>query len=145
MKFLLTILAVFCSLFLVSCSSTGKPVLKTTDASEFKPGQVWNYKTRANEAGSTVLIQRVEIAGDIGTVVHVTVDGLKIKNPREKSGEQNRNDFLPFTESALKQSVTVPASKTATFPDFSEVYQEWRKAYMQNNATAWTMPVAEAV
>ena len=89
---------------LVGCSQGEKKAMFTdTDKSEFKVGQVWNYQTRTNEVGSTLVILKVETGPGWKTIVHVGIAGLNIKTPK---GTQDVVPHMPFDEPAVKKSVT---------------------------------------
>ena len=49
---------------------------RASDA-EFHEGQVWSYKPRAGESGSTITVLRVENVGKIGVVIRVRIDGIR--------------------------------------------------------------------
>jgi hypothetical protein len=44
------------------------------------PGQIWTYKTRPAEADSHLTILKRETHPKLGTIVHISVDGLRMKN-----------------------------------------------------------------
>src|SRR6266513_4745920 len=87
---------------MADCSkSETKSMFKDTDKSEFKVGQVWNYRTRPGEENSTLVVLKVETAPGWKTIVHVGVTGLKIKTSR---GIQYTIPHMPFDEAAEKNS-----------------------------------------
>jgi hypothetical protein len=122
----------------------GVAVLDTQD-SEFKVGQVWKCNTRPNEPDSTITICKVEACGTLGTVIHVSINDVKIKKRRNKDGHATKISHLPFAELAIKQSVTQLAQEKVTLPNLSEGYQPWRKAAEAGKAGIWTVTVDEAV
>ena len=113
-----------------------------TELSEFKVGQVWNYKTRPGEGSSTLVILKVETAPGWSNIVHVGVVGLKINSPK---GTQDTVPHMPFDEAAVKTSVTTKVSDKGKLTDFREGYGIWSAAASSGKGGVFTIPVAEAV
>jgi hypothetical protein len=113
-----------------------------TDASEFKVGEVWNYKTRPGENSSTIVILKVETAPGWSNIVHVGVVGLRIKGPE---GTQDTVPHMPFDEAAVKKSVTTKVSDNGKLTNFQEGYGLWRDAASSGKGGVFTISVAEAV
>src|SRR6266478_4506497 len=110
----------------VGCSkSEKKTVFTDTDKSEFKVGQVWNYKTRPGEEASMLVVLKVETAPGWKPIVHVGVTGLKIKTAK---GIQDIIPHTPFDEAAVKNSVTTMVSDKGKLTNFQEGYGLWRAA-----------------
>ncbi|WP_152987331.1 hypothetical protein [Pseudomonas sp. TTU2014-080ASC] len=87
---------------------------------EYEPGQVWEYKTRLKEPASTVTILKIEHYDDLGDVVHISLNDIKITNPL-KGNVVTSVPRMPFIQSALDASVTRLKTETAV-PDFEEGY-----------------------
>lgn len=113
--------------------------------SEFKIGQIWKYKSRPSEPDSRLTVCKVEAAGKLGTVIHVSISAVKIKSPQNKNGEASEISHLPFAESAIKKSVIEIVQEKAALPNYSEGYQTWRKAAEQGKGGVWTIAVSEAI
>lgn len=128
---------------LFGCSQDEKKTVFTdTNKSEFKVGQVWNYKSRPSEDSSTLIILKVETAPGWKTIIHVGVTGLKIKTPKNT---QDTIPHLPFDEAAIKNSVTTKAADNGKPTDFQEGYGLWRDAASSGKGGVFTISVAEAV
>ncbi len=52
-------------------------VFSFANASSLEVGQVWAYKTRPGENGSTLTVLKIEQFKDLGQVVHVRIDGIR--------------------------------------------------------------------
>ncbi len=115
------------------------PTPEDAKDSKFSPGQVWEYKTRQNEENSTLTILKVESLPKVGTIVHVRVDKIRLRNCTG-GPEPNKFEHMPFTRDAIERSVTHMA-KQGSVPEFREGYDEWRKAC----GGVYTITVAEAV
>lgn len=116
-----------------------------TQDSQFKVGQVWNYRTRPNETNSTLTICKVEVVGKLGKVVHVSIADVKVKSPQNKDGFATKIAHLPFAESAVRQSVTDMAKEGVSLPDYQGGYDSWRSAVEGGKGGIWTISVAEAI
>ena len=133
-------------ILMASCSSKeNKMTFVDTQDSEFKVGQVWNYKTRAAETNSTLTICKVEVVGKLGKVIHVSIADVKVKSPQNKDGFATKIAHLPFAESAIKQSVSNLVKEGVALPDYREGYDSWRNAVEGGKGCIWTISVAEAV
>ena len=99
---------------------------------------MWNYRTRANDQGSLVKIQKIEEGDyDLGTIYHVSVIGIHMANPAITPVIAH----TPVAASTLDASVTSIARDPGTFPDASEGIAEWRAA----SGGVFTIPIAELV
>ena len=97
--------------------------IPATDA-KYSPGQVWNYKTRSDESASTVTILRVESLPKAGVVIHVRIDGIRLKNC---SGGPSPTviQHAPFSRDAFDKSVTQLVRSNAPVPDYEAGYEDW--------------------
>lgn len=107
----------------------------------FKPGQIWTYITRTNESNSRLTILKIETIEKIGEVIHIRIDGVKIKNPHTKSGLSTELPHLPFSSKALRADVKQLVEETKLIPDFKQGYDEWKKA----KGGVFTTSVAETI
>ena len=122
-----------------------KDMLADTDQSTFKPGQIWSYKTRPGEEASTLTILKVEKSEKLGIIVHVAIDGLKMKNQHASDGVGRNISHLPFAENAVRSSVSTKNKESAPLPDFMDGYNEWRTAHDQGKGGEFTASVADVV
>ncbi len=72
------------------------PSPEPMSSDQFAPGQVWRYKTRSGEEASRVIIGRIEKSPKIGTIVHVKLTGLQIKNPDAPGGHSSVMTHAPY-------------------------------------------------
>jgi hypothetical protein len=92
---------------------------------KYVTGQVWEYRTRQQDAGSLLKVQRVEMLG-LTKVYHISVIGVHFSTP----GIAGVLPHIPVSDETLDASVT---SLSATNPDFptaalDEGIVEWRSA-----------------
>ena len=112
---------------------------RASDA-EFQEGQVWSYKPRAGEGGSTITVLRVENVGKLGVVVHVRIDGIRFGNCTGGPAPTSIA-HAPFAKAALAQSVTKLLKTLSTVPDYMDGYMDWAA----HCGGAYTISVAEIV
>lgn len=138
----------------IACSGTafasdarkGKDSMLTElNTGKYRVGQVWKFKPRPGEDGSTLTVVRVESSKDRGVIVHVSVEGVHIKNPRAPGGFSDTLQHAPFSEEAIARSVTTLVGETKTLPSHEEGYRQWRKAFDAGKAGVFSITVAEAV
>ncbi len=89
----------------------------------FKPGQVWAYSTRPNEASSTLTILQVDHSEKLGVVVHIRVDGIQMHAPN--GNLLTSIGHMPFTRDAILLSTTHLLRTDKTIPTL-EGYERWR-------------------
>jgi len=111
----------------------------------FVAGQVWRYDHRPGEEGSTVHVIRVESEPRSGTVVHVSVHGLRLRNPMAPGGTSDRIGHMPFAEDALRRSVRDLVGERDADAAAQEGYDAWRGAFERGEAGVFTVTLAEAV
>ena len=120
-------------------------MLRAVNNPKYKAGQVWAYHTRPYETGSTLIIVKMEWDDTQGSIIHIHIQGLRMKNPHHKLGLTSVVSHLPCSEEAINQSVTEVLAENALLPDYEEGYQQWREAFDAGNAGVWGIPVAQMV
>jgi hypothetical protein len=114
-------------------------------AQDFAEGQLWNYKTRKGEEGSQVLINKVETDAKLGKIFHISVSGVKVKNPKIAGGFSTDLPHFPVSEETLKKSLTKLKAKSQPNPDYYEGYKTWKSAFDKGEAGVFTIDVADIV
>lgn len=115
---------------------------------QYSVGQEWNYKTRPTEKSSILKILKIEEYPKTGKVIHISIRGLKMKNPSSPTGLAEYISHLPISEEALNKSVTNHLkNETGKRPDSIEMdgYSYWKKEFDNGNAGIFTIPVSEIV
>jgi hypothetical protein len=107
--------------------------------SKFRPGQVWQYKTRPHEEGSTLTILKVETLPKQGTIIHIRVEKIRLRNCTG-GPEPDKFEHMPFARDAVERSVT-KLVKERSVPDFQAGYDAWKNAC----GGVYTISVADAV
>lgn len=125
-------------LFFISC--------KDKDM-KYSPGQEWKYKTRPTEDKSILKILKIEEYPKTGKVIHISVSGLKIKDPNSPAGFAHTLSHIPISEEALNKSVTKLQNENGKKPDSIEMdgYSYWKREFDKGDAGIFTIPVSEIV
>ena len=138
-------------MLLASCSSRedtkrdDTKVTENTQSIEFKVGQVWSYKTRPNEEGSTLTICRVEDDKEQGKILHVSIAGLKVKSPQNQGGVATEIAHMPFSYAAIESSITTKIADNVKVPNFDQAFEVWKKANNSGKPYVFTISVADAI
>jgi len=129
------------------CKDRSQSTLTDLGAShaKYKPGQVWHYRARPGEEQSTLTILKVESHPKLGTIVHVGLEGLRIKNAKAPGGLTSEATHLPFSEKSVDDSVTTIANPAGPVLDYLDGYNTWRESFDAGKAGVFTITVAEAV
>jgi hypothetical protein len=120
-------------------------MLTESNTGKYRVGQIWKFKPRAGEDGATLTVVRVESSKELGVIVHVSVKGVRIKNPHAPGGYTDALQHGPFSEEAISKSVTTLVGETKVLPPYEEGYREWRKAFDAGKGGIFTITVAETV
>jgi hypothetical protein len=146
---LLAAVAVAMATVAVAGGCKGRSQSKLTDLgtthAKYKPGQLWHYRTRPGEEQSTLTVLKVESHPTLGTIVHVGLAGLRIKNPKAPGGLTDEATHLPFSEKSVDDSVTTIANPAGPVPDYLDGYNTWRESFDAGKAGVFTITVAEVV
>jgi hypothetical protein len=118
--------------------------LQDVTDSKFKPGDIWEYVTRAGEEESTLTILKVENSPELGIIVHIGVERINLANCH---GEPHPESVphMPFARKALEESVTKKIASNHPLPDYQEGYEEWRAAYSKKKGGIYVVRVSTAV
>ncbi|WP_343659818.1 hypothetical protein [Chryseobacterium sp.] len=118
-----------------------------TKKDQYSAGQEWNYKTRPTEKSSILKILKIEEYPETGKVIHISISGLKIKNPASPTGFAEYFSHIPISEEALDKSVTTLKSETGKKPDSLEMdgYSYWKREFDKGDAGIFTIPVSEII
>ena len=115
------------------------------ETAELKSGQIWKYNTRKGEEQSRVIILKIEDYGKRGKVIHIAVNGLKIKNKHVEGGISREFQHLPFREEEIIKSLSKLETTLDKLPDFKEGYDMWKEAWENGTGGVFTITVKEVV
>ena len=119
--------------------------LSETNDGKYHVGEKWKFRARPGEEGATLTVVKVESAPKLGVIVHISVEGVRIKSPHSANGLAETIAHMPFAEAAIEKSVSELVGKGAPLPSFEEGYREWRTAFDAQKAGVFTITVGEGV
>lgn len=106
---------------------------------------MWSYKTRPGEEKSTVLINKVETDPRLGSIFHVSVSGVSVRNSRAPGGVTSELPHFPVSKQTLEKSCVKLVGKSPSSEDYLEGYAEWKSAFDQGNAGVFSISIAEII
>ena len=118
---------------------------ESQNTTKLKSGQIWKYNTRKGEEKSRVVILKVEDYGKRGQIVHIAVNGLKMKSEHMEGGISKEIGHLPFDKETLVKSLTELESTTDKLPEFMDGYLQWKEAFDSHKGGVFTMEVKDVV
>jgi hypothetical protein len=105
-------------------------------------GQVWRYRTRPNEGGSTLIIVKKECYPRIQEVFHIQVRDVRLVNQRGDCVCENLS-HVPVGPETLRRSLLQLVRGNEELPDISEGYAIWREAFDNGKAGVYSISIAE--
>ena len=114
-------------------------------AVEYSEGQIWSYRTRPGENQSTLRINRVERDPKIGSIYHISVLDVKIKNSGSPEGFSFELPHLPVSKKSLDASVLELVGKSEPSLDYMPGYEEWRSQFEIGKAGVFDADVAKII
>ena len=111
----------------------------------YESGQVWKYQTRPGEEESRITVVAVDEHDKLGTIVHIFVSGLSIRNPHSSTGMVPEISHMPMSSQALDSCVTEMAEIVSELPDFREGYDTWKHAFDAGEGGVFSISVAKAI
>jgi hypothetical protein len=105
---------------------------------KYVEGQVWEYRTRPQDAGSLLKVQRISMM-EAKKVYHISVVGVHFATP----GIAGILPHIPVSDETLDASVTKLSAEKRDFPTsaLDEGIAEWRKA----QGGVFTIPMSQIV
>ena len=138
------ILIMFGILNLFNNCKTGNDVNDFQD-DKFKVGQIWKYQNRTDEDNSKITILKVEKYNDNEIVIHIYVNGIKIKNELRPNEISEEIGHLPMSKESMNKSVKNLVSENNKLPDYKEGYKNWKEAFDKKEGGIFTIEIKEAV
>ena len=119
--------------------------LATAHDPKFSVGDVWEYQTREGEERSRVTIVHVDVSPELGVIVHVAVEGIKLANCNH-GPEPDNVLHMPFARKAFEASVTKKDASDHALPSgWQDGYDDWKRAYLEKKAGMYVISIADAV
>jgi hypothetical protein len=107
---------------------------------KFHAGQRWSYWARPGEESSTFTIEKIESHPQLGIIVHVGLDNLKLTLNKKTVGLL---PHLAFTRDAIDKSAAKKIEDEANIPPYRTDYDAWLKAAEEGKATVIEATIAD--
>ena len=120
-------------------------VFGLASAEEYSEGQIWSYKVRAGEEGSTVMINKVEENEVLGNIFHISLSGVNVKTPLAVDKPIRALPHFPVSGETLEASLLTLLGKSDPNPDYLEGYNTWKAAFDAGEAGVFDITIAEIV
>jgi hypothetical protein len=135
---LLAPVTVATSLSLGACKS--EPALKDSVDAKFRVGQRWSYWARPGEEQSTFTIEKIETHAQLGVIVHVGLDNLRLQRGKKTEGIV---PHLAFSRDAIEKSATKMVEDNAGIPPYAKEYEAWKKQVEDGKGQVIQTTIAE--
>jgi hypothetical protein len=106
-------------------------------------GQRWHCTGRDTGETPSLLINQIDSHPLGGEIFHITLYGVRIRNPALAGGLMTHFAHLPVTRHTLDVSVTGFEGAQAPDPAYREGYAQWKQAFDAHQAGAFGVSVAE--
>jgi len=107
----------------------------------FQVGQEWSYQARPQDVNSSLLVGAIEDHPQMGRIVHIAVNNVRVRNPHANGGYSTEIGHIPTSEAALRDSVTKLLASAQQVDQVAEGIETWRSA----QGGVFTVSVSEAV
>lgn len=111
----------------------------------FEVGQIWSYENRQGEANSTIQIVEIDKYVNQEAIIHISVNGLNLKNTTVEGGISETIGHLPFSRKAFEESITKLVKSDEKLTDFEEGYMNWKEAFETGKGGIFTISIKEAI
>ena len=105
------------------------------------PGQVWSYKSRAEDPNSTLVIGLIENHSKLGKIIHIRIEDVRVESPQHDKGFVASIGHIPISEEALLSSLEKMLKVEDVPSSVEKGIETWREA----QGGVFTVSVAEAV
>ena len=118
-------------LFTITSCSSQYQLKKELDYKDekFEVGQIWDYETRIGEENSTIQIVKIDKYENQEAFIHISVKGLKMKNPSIEGGISKTIGHLAFARKSVVESITKLVDPKEGLLGYKEGYQSWKEGY----------------
>jgi hypothetical protein len=134
----LSIAVALLGLLLPGCKKDS-PLKDVTDT-KYRVGQRWSYWARPGEEQSTFTIEKIESHPNLGTILHVGLDNLRLTRNKRTEGLVTH---LAFSRDAIDKSATRKLEEDANIPPFRQEYEAWKKQVEEGHGSVLQTSIAE--
>lgn len=108
----------------------------------YSPGERWKYKAPPGQEDSRIVVLGSELYEDIGWVIHISVEALRISAPKSEGGFVTTLGHLPMSLVSFERSLVGEDKPYGDPPPFPNAgYEVWKG----NRGGVWDVPVGDVV
>lgn len=112
----------------------------------FGAGQLWRCRGRTAGENPLVLINRVdEHPLGTGEIYHVSISGVRVKNPRSPDGLATALPHIPLIRQSFERSQMEFAGQHAPDLAYLAGYAQWKREFDAGNAGSFGVSIAEVL
>jgi len=112
---------------------------------DFAAGQLWRCAGRSADEAPLLLINRVDAHPLGGEIFHVSISGVRVKNPADPSGFTTRLPHVPVIRQTFERSKAEFLRNEVPDPAFLTGYAQWKREFDAGNAGSFGVSVAEVL
>jgi hypothetical protein len=127
------------------CSKPPAEPLEEPTSTKYHAGEEYSFGGRPGDAQPRFLVLKVDFHKKMGNIVHLRINGIRLKNPKAPSGYFDNVSHFPIAEAALDKSDPKLLKSGIPVPDFQEGYQQWRKPFEEGKAGIWSDPLSQCL
>ena len=111
-------------------------------ANHFQVGQRWRCDGRTSDEQPTLLINEISTHPLGGQIFHISLQDIKVLNPRTPGVLLTEQTYLPVTLPTLQHSGLQMIDTQPINPAYQESRQQWQAAFDAGNAGAYGNTIA---
>ena len=110
---------------------------------DFAAGQLWQCVGRSADEAPLLLINRVDQHPRGGEIFHVSMAGVRLKNPADPSGFTTALPHVPVIRQTFERSQAQFVRLQAPDPAYLAGHAQWQREFDAGNAGSFGVSVAE--
>ena len=116
-----------------------------TSRPDFATGQLWRCSGRSAAEAPLVLINRVDRHPLGGEIYHVSITGVRVKNPTEPTGITTVLPHVPLIRQTFERSQAEFVRLQQPDPAHLTGYAQWKQEFDAGNAGSFGVGMAEVL
>jgi hypothetical protein len=116
-----------------------------TNPPAFAAGQLWRCAGRNADETPLLLINRVDQHPRGGEIFHVSIAGVRLKNPADPSGITTTLPHVPVIRQTFERSQARFVRPQAPDPAYLAGHSQWKQEFDAGNAGSFGVSVAEVL
>ncbi|HXX92013.1 MAG TPA: hypothetical protein VEN81_00155 [Planctomycetota bacterium] len=119
--------------------------LQPATSSKFHAGEEYSFDGRPSDPKPRCTVLQVDMHPKLGNIVHLALNGIRIKNDQAPGGFSEQVQHFPCAEAALEKSHLKLLKSGVPLLDFKDAYEKWKRPFEEGKAGVWTDSLAECL